>query len=460
MMQKNHHRAPAKEIEEVNALLPDDGEMGDELPAEDEPVDLDDTLLDEREKEIEKLLEKGVRQKFVTHRDVLKVFPDMETHSAELNALYNAFLEMGIAVLETEKGGNGEKAVTAAAPAGELTQLVLVQTRQDVFDDPVRLYLREIGRVPLLNATEESRLSEAILRGLISIEQLGQDDLDEDRREILERDSHQGEVSQRRLAEANLRLVVSVAKRYVGRGMSLLDLIQEGNVGLLRAVKKFDHRKGFKFSTYATWWIRQAISRALADQSRTIRVPVHMVESINRLMRISRDLHQRLGREATIEELALEMDILPAEDRQAVTCCWEEGRALEPALRNRLRKAAAKVRRWAHVAQEPMSLEMPIGLDDNNLLGDFIEDESLPSPADAVTMQLLHEQMDDILNSLSRRERLVLKLRYGLEDGRPRTLEEVGEKFGVTRERVRQIESKALKKLRHPARSRRLKDYL
>jgi RNA polymerase primary sigma factor len=459
MTQKNHYHA-LEELEEINPALPDDGEMGDDLLAEEEPADLDDRLLEEREKEIEKLLEKGVRQKFVTHLDVLKVFPNMETLSAELNALYNAFLEMGIAVLESEKGGNGQKPVATVAPEENLAQVIAPQTRQDLFDDPVRMYLREIGRVPLLNAAEENRLSEAILRGLISIEQLGQDDLDEDRREILERDSQQGEVAQRRLAEANLRLVVSVAKRYVGRGMSLLDLIQEGNVGLLRAVKKFDHRKGFKFSTYATWWIRQAISRALADQSRTIRVPVHMVESINRLMRISRELHQRLGREATIEELVLEMEILSAEDRQTITRCWEEGLALDLALRNRLRKAATKVRRWAHVAQEPMSLEMPIGLDDNNSLGDFIEDESLPGPADAVTMQLLHEQMDEILNSLSRRERLVLKLRYGLEDGRPRTLEEVGEKFGVTRERVRQIESKALKKLRHPARSRRLKDYL
>jgi len=415
----------------------------------------EEELTEEQEAAIELLLAKGIRQKFITRRDIMAIFVDVEPDAPELNALYSAFLEMGIAILETEDVEENPRAPDSVAARPSLTT-----AGRDSLDDPVRMYLREIGRVPLLTPAEESRLSEAIMRGLISMEQLDRDDLDIEQRSILELDSQQGEVAQRRLAEANLRLVVSVAKRYVGRGMSFLDLIQEGNVGLLRAVKKFDHRKGFKFSTYATWWIRQAISRALADQARTIRVPVHMVESINRLMRISRELYQKLGREATPEELALQMDILSTSDQQAIRAAWAESRPLDADLHARLAKAIVKVRRLAHIAQEPMSLETPLGADDNNPLGDFIEDESVIGPADAATLQLLREEMDQILNSLTRRERLVLKLRYGLEDGRARTLEEVGEKFGVTRERVRQIESKALQKLRHPTRSRKLKDYL
>ncbi len=415
----------------------------------------EEELSEEQEAAIEHLLAKGIRQKFITQRDIMSIFADIEPDAPELNALYSAFLEMGIAILETEEEVGDQHVAESVVASPSLTI-----AGRDSLDDPVRMYLREIGRVPLLTSAEESRLSETIMRGLISMEQLDRDDLDIEQRSILELDSQQGEVAQRRLAEANLRLVVSVAKRYVGRGMSFLDLIQEGNVGLLRAVKKFDHRKGFKFSTYATWWIRQAISRALADQARTIRVPVHMVESINRLMRVSRELYQELGREATPEELALQMDVLSTADQQAIRTAWAESKPLDADLRARLAKAIIKVRRLAHIAQEPMSLETPLGADDNNSLGDFIEDESVIGPADAATLQLLREEMDQILNSLTRRERLVLKLRYGLEDGRVRTLEEVGEKFGVTRERVRQIESKALQKLRHPTRSRKLKDYL
>jgi len=283
------------------------------------------------------------------------------------------------------------------------------------------MYLREIGRVPLLTAEEEVRLAQRMERG--KAEQLK---ANPHRRYI-----EDGEEAQRRLTEANLRLVVSVAKKYIGRGMSLLDLIQEGNIGLIRAVEKFDYTKGYKFSTYATWWIRQAITRAIADQARTIRIPVHMVETINRLIRISRRLLQELGREPTSEEIATQMEISPE-----------------------------KVREIIKVSQEPVSLETPIGEEEDSHLGDFIEDHTALAPAEAASHQLLKEQVEDVLDSLTERERKVLQLRFGLDDGRSRTLEEVGKEFHVTRERIRQIEAKALRKLRHPSRSRKLKDYL
>ncbi|MBA9085662.1 RNA polymerase primary sigma factor [Fontibacillus solani] len=272
-------------------------------------------------------------------------------------------------------------------------------------DDPVRMYLKEIGRVPLLSADEEIELAQRIEKG--------------------------DEEAKRRLAEANLRLVVSIARRYVGRGMVFLDLIQEGNMGLIKAVEKFDYSKGFKFSTYATWWIRQAITRAIADQARTIRIPVHMVETINKLIRVSRQLLQEIGREPTPEEIAKEMDLTPD-----------------------------KVREIMKIAQEPVSLETPIGEENDSNLGDFIEDHDAPAPAEAAAYELLKEQLEEVLDTLTEREENVLRLRFGMDDGRTRTLEEVGKEFGVTRERIRQIEAKALRKLRHPSRSKRLKDFM
>ncbi|MCI9297861.1 MAG: RNA polymerase sigma factor RpoD [Lachnospiraceae bacterium] len=310
-------------------------------------------------------------------------------------------------------------------------------------EDPVRMYLKEIGKVPLLSAEEEIEYAQKIEDGVAAAEKIKEiegmlEGAGEEEKEALEKEKKElgyvvadGEAAKQKLAEANLRLVVSIAKRYVGRGMLFLDLIQEGNLGLIKAVEKFNYRKGFKFSTYATWWIRQAITRAIADQARTIRIPVHMVETINKLIRVNRQLLQDLGREPLPEEIAEKMDI-PVE----------------------------RVREISKISQEPVSLETPIGEEEDSHLGDFIQDDNVPVPAEAAAFTLLKEQLVEVLSTLTEREQKVLRLRFGLDDGRARTLEEVGKEFNVTRERIRQIEAKALRKLRHPSRSRKLKDYL
>jgi RNA polymerase primary sigma factor len=336
--------------------------------------------------------------------------------------------------------------------------------------DPVRMYLRDIGRHQLLSAEEEMELAEKIRIGVEAEEKLetlfgGRSDADLSDEELDQKDelellARQGRIAHNKLAQSNLRLVVSVAKRYIGRGLNFLDLIQEGNLGLLRAVDKFDHTLGFKFSTYATWWIRQAISRAIADQARTIRIPVHMVETINRQARTQRRLQQELGREPTFEEIAIEMEFLEPDEIRRYREANAKGRRIEPDLQRQLERAAAKVRRIQRLSQEPLSLETPVGSEENSYLGDFIEDDSLPGPVDSASRRLLKEQMEEILDGLSDRERKVLIMRFGLEDGVTRTLEDVGREFNVTRERVRQIEAKALRKLRHPLRSRKLRDYL
>ena len=417
-------------------------------------------------KKSDELLAKGMREGHLTRKDILAVIPEEGDNVERIEALTNAVNEVGIPVIDLEEGlGEGE--VTLLEPEELLLHQSVGSTpmlRRDteLVSDPVRMYLREIGRVLLISSEEEIRLARAIQGGFEASERLSDpsESLSPQERRPLELKVMQGGIAQRRLAEANLRLVVSVAKRYVGRGMSFLDLIQEGNLGLLRAVEKFDFHKGYKFSTYATWWIRQAISRALADQARTIRIPVHMVESINRVARSTRELQQELGRDPTAEEIAVDMDRDGDIEAQVTEEPRINGLPLSPEAKLRLRRAAEKVRQIMNVSQEPMSLETPVGAEENSVLVDFIPDESVASPVDETNRELLREQMQDILSSLSQREREVLALRFGLKDGEARTLEEVGQQFGVTRERIRQIEAKALRKLRHPTRSRRLRDYL
>lgn len=352
------------------------------------------------------LMEQGKKKSSLTYKDIMEKLSPFDQDPEQIDEFFEQLADLGIEVVNDhdEMGRHGEEEERDEFNFDDDLSL----PPGIKINDPVRMYLKEIGRVPLLGADDEIDLAKKIEAG-------GAD----------------AEEAKKRLAEANLRLVVSIAKRYVGRGMLFLDLIQEGNMGLLKAVEKFDYEKGFKFSTYATWWIRQAITRAIADQARTIRIPVHMVETINKLIRVSRQLLQELGREPAPEEIAEQMEL-----------------------------SVDKVREIMKIAQEPVSLETPIGEEDDSHLGDFIEDQEALAPADAAAYELLKEQLEDVLDTLTEREENVLRLRFGLDDGRTRTLEEVGKVFGVTRERIRQIEAKALRKLRHPSRSKRLKDFL
>ncbi|NJP37705.1 RNA polymerase sigma factor RpoD [Alkalicoccus luteus] len=350
----------------------------------------------------EQLLESGKKRGSLTYAEITERLGAFDQDSEQMDDFFEYLGEQGVEIINESESVPSIQQVQKE-DAIDLNDLSVPPGIK--INDPVRMYLKEIGRVPLLSAAEEIELAKRIENG--------------------------DEEAKRRLAEANLRLVVSIAKRYVGRGMLFLDLIQEGNMGLIKAVEKFDYDKGFKFSTYATWWIRQAITRAIADQARTIRIPVHMVETINKLIRVQRQLLQDLGREPTPEEVSKEMDLTPD-----------------------------KVREILKIAQEPVSLETPIGEEDDSHLGDFIEDQEALAPSDAAAYELLKEQLEDVLDTLTDREENVLRLRFGLDDGRTRTLEEVGKVFGVTRERIRQIEAKALRKLRHPSRSKRLKDFL
>ncbi len=395
---------------------------------------------------------------------------DMEFE--EGNELRDLFEDLDIAMMEVE-AEEEPRLTDLRALEEEMGEGEEVESLEDLdgglssTSDPVRMYLREIGKVDLLKAEDEVRLAKALEAGDEAKRRLEEEEDSLSPEEIAELQALvlAGNGARRHLAEANLRLVVSVAKRYNGRGLSFLDLIQEGNIGLLKAVEKFDYTMGYKFSTYATWWIRQAISRAIADQARTIRIPVHMVETISHLIRTQRRLQQELGRDATPRDVVLDPEMsgtvgLEDEERDAIQEALDDDERLDPILERKLRRAVSRVEQIIRISQEPMSLEMPVGSEEDSYLGDFIKDENIPEPDDATSKQLLREQMGRILDSLNHRERKVLEMRFGLKDGRGHTLEEVGQAFGVTRERIRQIEAKALRKLRHPLRSRKLRDYL
>jgi RNA polymerase primary sigma factor len=381
--------------------------------------------------EVRDLVVKGKERGFITTDEVLEALAPVDLSAEQIDNVYQVLADENIEVVEMVDELDAEEFAREARSARDDDLALKAPT-----NDPVRMYLKEIGKVPLLTAEQEVILAKAIEEGEAATAELdtavaGSKKPSPTRLRELQRTERQGQLAKKKLIEANLRLVVSIAKRYVGRGMLFLDLIQEGNLGLIRAVEKFDYTKGYKFSTYATWWIRQAITRAIADQARTIRIPVHMVETINKLIRIQRQLLQDLGREPTPEEIGREMEFTPE-----------------------------KVREILKVSQEPVSLETPIGEEEDSHLGDFIEDSDAVVPVDAASFILLQEQLDSVLHTLSEREKKVIQLRFGLTDGHPRTLEEVGREFGVTRERIRQIESKTLSKLRHPSRSQKLRDYL
>ncbi len=391
------------------------------------------------------ILELGKKKKnMLEYQEIADFFKDLNLDPEKFEMVIDYLEQNGIDVLKISNDDDvDDDIILDDEDEVEVEKIDLSVPEGVSVEDPVRMYLKEIGKVPLLSADEEIELAQNMEDGAVAIEKINvlkgrldgasEEEKAEIKEEIktLQRDVDKGADAKKRLAEANLRLVVSIAKRYVGRGMLFLDLIQEGNLGLIKAVEKFDYKKGYKFSTYATWWIRQAITRAIADQARTIRIPVHMVETINKLIRVSRQLLQELGREPSPEEIAKEMN-MPVE----------------------------RVREILKISQEPVSLETPIGEEEDSHLGDFIKDDNVPVPADAAAFTLLKEQLEEVLGTLTEREQKVLTLRFGLEDGRARTLEEVGKEFNVTRERIRQIEAKALRKLRHPSRSRKLKDYL
>ena len=407
---------------------------------------MDEAAKEKFQQKLKDLLALAKKKKnMLEYQEISDFFADMQLEAEQFDKILDFLEANNIDVLRITDDDSDDEILLDVDDEDEIeVEKIDLSVPDGVsIEDPVRMYLKEIGKVPLLSAEEEIELAKNMEAGAVAKEKIAilksreenatEEELAEIKEEIknLQKDLDAGDEAKKRLAEANLRLVVSIAKRYVGRGMLFLDLIQEGNLGLIKAVEKFDYCKGYKFSTYATWWIRQAITRAIADQARTIRIPVHMVETINKLIRVSRQLLQELGREPSPEEIAAEMN-MPVE----------------------------RVREILKISQEPVSLETPIGEEEDSHLGDFIQDDNVPVPADAAAFTLLKEQLEEVLGTLTEREQKVLTLRFGLEDGRARTLEEVGKEFNVTRERIRQIEAKALRKLRHPSRSRKLKDYL
>ena len=407
---------------------------------------MDEAAKEKFQQKLKDLLALAKKKKnMLEYQEISDFFADMQLEAEQFDKILDFLEANNIDVLRITDDDSDDEILLDVDDEDEIeVEKIDLSVPDGVsIEDPVRMYLKEIGKVPLLSAEEEIELAKNMAAGAVAKEKIAilksreekatEEELAEIKEEIknLQKDLDAGDEAKKRLAEANLRLVVSIAKRYVGRGMLFLDLIQEGNLGLIKAVEKFDYRKGYKFSTYATWWIRQAITRAIADQARTIRIPVHMVETINKLIRVSRQLLQELGREPSPEEIAAEMN-MPVE----------------------------RVREILKISQEPVSLETPIGEEEDSQLGDFIEDESLLSPVDSASFSMLKEELEEAMASLTERERNVIKLRFGLDDGKTRTLEEVGKEFNVTRERIRQIEAKALRKLRHPSRSRKLKDFL
>ena len=390
----------------------------------------------EKGSEIRELIKRGKAKGMLSQAEIMEALEDVDYDIEQIEKLYETLENMGIEITGYMDAPDFdlENEVAQLESAEEMEKMLIQEGL--AIDDPVRMYLKEIGKVQLLDSNAEMQLAEVMYDGKRAKEEIHRADkegrvIEEEALKALKKRQKDGVNAEKQLVESNLRLVVSIAKRYVGKGMFFLDLIQEGNLGLMKAVDKFDYKKGYKFSTYATWWIRQAITRAIADQARTIRIPVHMVETIHKVSRVSRQLLQELGHEASAEEIAAEMDMSPD-----------------------------KVREIMKIAQDPVSLETPIGEEEDSHLGDFIEDDTSPAPAEAASYTLLREQLCEVLSTLTPREEEVLKLRFGLKDGRTRTLEEVGKVFNITRERIRQIEAKALRKLRHPSRSKRLKDYL